>query len=422
VKFPRPLLLLALTAALAHGQALAPGRAAELRSEIRRDLSIPDPLPALDAHVHRHFAPASGVAAEGVSYVTQFGTRVPAILYLPDPLPAGKIPGIVVVSGHGGDKYSWYSFYTGILYARAGAAVLTYDQIGEGERNLERKSNTRAHDAIVGDEPLGRRLTGSMVTDILQGVSYLSARPEVDPSRIGVYGFSMGSFMAALAGAVDPRPRVCVLVGGGNLTVGPGHWDGPGHLICQGWAYRSLKFLGDRPATLYALQADRGPTLVWNGRGDKVVEIAKTLDPFFSDLRSRVIALRGSDENVFEFGFTPVTGHQPYFLTKPVALWLQRQLHFPNWTEAGVAAMPETAVGDWAQANGLTLGAGLTSPAGPGMPAGGLLVLGRDFPGYAREDLSVFSPSEWEAVKSSYILETWVTAARAAEQPEKAGH
>jgi dipeptidyl aminopeptidase/acylaminoacyl peptidase len=64
------------------------------------------------------------VRAEAVTYATQLGARVPAILYLPDPLPAGggKIPAFIIVNGHGGDKYAWYAFYSGIAYARAGMA------------------------------------------------------------------------------------------------------------------------------------------------------------------------------------------------------------------------------------------------------------------------------------------------------------
>src|SRR5580692_11172372 len=100
--------------------ALTAAQEAELRKEIRANFFVPDPLPATDAVVYRTFSPAPGVKAEAVSYTTQFGVRVPAILYLPDPLPKGKIPGFVVVTGHGGDKYSWYAHYTGILFAHAG--------------------------------------------------------------------------------------------------------------------------------------------------------------------------------------------------------------------------------------------------------------------------------------------------------------
>ena len=78
--------------------------------------------------------------AERVIYSTHYGMRVPAIVYRPK-IYQGKLPGIVLVNGHGGDKYSWYSFYSGILYARAGAVVITYDPIGEGERNVDRLSS-----------------------------------------------------------------------------------------------------------------------------------------------------------------------------------------------------------------------------------------------------------------------------------------
>ena len=70
---------------------------------------------------------------------------------------------MVVVNGHGGDKYSWYALYTGILYARAGAVVVTYDPIGEGERNLERQDGSRQHDRTVDPPEMGRRMGGLMM-------------------------------------------------------------------------------------------------------------------------------------------------------------------------------------------------------------------------------------------------------------------
>ncbi len=405
-------LLAAATAARA--EPLTPLQAAQARDRIRRDLYIPDPLPALDAQVRRQFRPAPGVVGEAVTYATQFGTRVPAILYRPDPLPAGRLPALVIVNGHGGDKYSWYAFYSGILFARAGALVLTYDVTGEGERNIDGRSNTRAHDAVQGDEELGRRMNGFMLTDIMQGISYLLSRPETDPARVGVCAFSMGSLLAAEEGAIDDRAHVMALAGGGNLTVGPGHWD-TGHLICQGWAYQSLAFLGDRPATLFALQADRGPMLIWNGLGDTVVDIPHTGPDFFRDMRDRTVARHGSARNVFEYGFTPVGSHRPYFLIRPAALWLERQLHFPNWTEEGVRTMPETHVSAWAKANGVAIDAASATE----LREGGERAVGANIPGYPRDELSVFSKAEWPAAKAPYLLETWVAAARVAERAER---
>ena len=112
----RPLLAGALAATVCSALSAAEPRPlpiADWQRQIRANFFIPDPLPALAAETHRHFRPASGVRAEAVTYGSQFGLRVPAILYMPDPLPktgSGKIPGLVIVNGHGGDKYSCMPF------------------------------------------------------------------------------------------------------------------------------------------------------------------------------------------------------------------------------------------------------------------------------------------------------------------------
>src|SRR5438270_828074 len=179
----------------------------QIRSQIRSTLFVPDPPPAPDPKSHGALEPEPGVA-ERVTYATQFGMRVPAILYRPKAY-SGKLPAVIVVNGHGGDKYSWYAFYSGMLYARAGAVVLTYDPIGEGERNSQRKSGTRAHDKIVPPPEMGRRMSGLMVTDVMQAVSYLSQRADVDTKRIADMCYSMGSFVLFLACAVETRLHAC---------------------------------------------------------------------------------------------------------------------------------------------------------------------------------------------------------------------
>ena len=110
---------------------------AKWRAEIRRQLFIPAHAPKRSARVLvRPESPCPSHRSR-VTYGTEYGMRVPAIVYRPDPKVhpwQGKLPGIVIVNGHGGDKFSWYAFYSGMLFARAGAVVITYDPIGEGER------------------------------------------------------------------------------------------------------------------------------------------------------------------------------------------------------------------------------------------------------------------------------------------------
>lgn len=203
-----------------------------------------------------------------------------------------------------------------------------------------------------------------MITDIMQAARYLSERTDVDPKNIAVVGFSEGSFISSLACALDTSLHACVLVGGGDLD--DGYWDIP---------YQSLKFLGDPGPTIYALNAKRGPTLVYNG----------------ANLREQTITLLGAKKDVFDYESSPGDGRQPYFLTKPVALWLNEKLKFPNWTKKQLAAMPET-------------------PA----PEGGLLILGKDIPAISRTELHAIPDVVWDADQDSYIYESWRDRAKAA--------
>jgi len=379
------------------------------RAEIKKTLFVPDPLPALNAESFGRFEPAPGVVAERVTYGTEYDMRVPAILYLPKSRPRGKMPGLIVVNGHGGDKYTWYAFYAGILYAQAGAAVLTYDPIGEGERHSQRKSGTRAHDKKIPPEEMGRRMGGLMMTDVMQAVSYLSSRPEVDARRIAAMGYSMGSFVLGLACATETRLHACVLVGGGNLDGPGGYWDSSSKEMCQSIPYRSMMFLGDRGAAIYALHAARGPTLIYNGPDDSVVAIPTHAGPFFKDLQERTAKLRGNSRGVFEYAFAASGSHRPYFLTRDVALWLKRQLDFPNWTETEIRKMPETLIAEWAQAQSVPMDKMYATPD----REGGLHALGAGIPNVPRKDLNVLSDRDWEKQKAHLVYETWVTRALA---------
>jgi len=378
------------------------------RTQIRSALLVPEPLPPLDAETHGQFEPAADVVAERVAYGTQFGLRVPAILYRPK-APSRRGPGLIVVNGHGGDKYSWYAFYSGVLYARAGATVLTYDPIGEGERNARRASGTRAHDQVLTPPEMGRRLGGLMVTDLMQAVSYLSRRPEVDPRRIGAAGYSMGSFVLALTGAVEQRLHACVLVGGGHLDGSGEYWD-KSKPMCQGLPYQSLQFLGDRPAAIYALHASRGPTLIFNGLADTVVAIPTHGEAFFQDLRRRTALLHGGTEGVFEHRLLPDVSHRPFFVTPEVAQWLEEHLDFPHWAAADIPSMPTTHISRWAQANDVSLDRGYASED----REGGTRALGEGVPGLSRDELSVFTAAEWELQKERLLYETWAAKAREA--------
>ena len=54
-----------------------------LRAKIRQTLHIPDPLPDLRSKSYVSFSPAPDVVADRVSFATDYGLRVPAIVYHP---------------------------------------------------------------------------------------------------------------------------------------------------------------------------------------------------------------------------------------------------------------------------------------------------------------------------------------------------
>ena len=384
---------------------------AEWREEIKRALYIPDALPPLETKSYGQFSPAPGVVADRVTYATLYGMRVPAIVYSPAHVRAKHLPALVVVNGHGGDKYSWYSFYTGILYARAGGVVLTYDPIGEGERNAQHKSGTRAHDHVVNGPHTGERMGGQMIADVMQAVSYLRQRPDVDPARIAIAGYSMGSFVSALTGAVDPRIHAVVLSGGGDLDGNGGYWDSSNKVMCQGRPYKALSFLSDKAAVIYALNQRRGPTFIMNGSADTVVDIPHHEEPFFDDLRRRTEALTGTHKNIFTTYFIPDVSHRPSWVTRPAALWLQKTLHFPGWTEAEIERLPETHISEWAAKNHVDMDKGYIQED----REGGVMALRDDIPGVPRNELNVLPQDEWQRDKSDFVYQTWVQRALQAD-------
>jgi dienelactone hydrolase len=377
-------------------------------------------LPPLEAHTWSSFSPTPGVVADRITYQTSAGMLVPAIVYRPEH-SSGKLPGIVVVNGHGSDKFGWYAFYSGMLFARAGAVVVTYDPIGEGERNIEKHSRAGSHDKIVPPPPgvsptdWGQRLAGLMQVDLMQVVSYLISRPEVDPPRIAVVGYSMGSFISGIAGAIDPRIHAVLLSGGGVYDGSGGYFDS-NPLPCQSPPYRSLSVLGDRGAVLYALNAARGPMLVMNGGADSVMDMEHHPPEWFASVRSRAIALRGTDVNMFTTVLYPGISHRTSWVNRDGVAWLNQQIHFANWTAAKVASAPTTHISTWARANNVDITPNYIRED----REGGLDALGTGLPGIKREDLMVLSPTEWESHKDRLTYEAWAQKTMAAQ--EAAGH
>jgi dienelactone hydrolase len=164
--------------------------------------------------------------------------------------PAGKgpFPGVIVLDILGGDQ-SLSRTVAAVLAGQKVAALFVQMAYygprrppGGGVRLLS-PNYTQTMAAI-----------GQTVLDVRRASAWLEARPEVDGQRLGVMGTSLGSFLAALSAAAEPRlGRVVLALGGGGLV--DAYYDHP-----QAAAFRTFwETLGGSRASLARLVAPADP-------------------------------------------------------------------------------------------------------------------------------------------------------------------
>lgn len=161
---------------------------------------------------------------ERIEFDNGAGARVPGVFLLPK-RRSGRIPAILYCHWHGGEydggKVELFQqrhtpAAPGPELVRRGYAVVAVDAPCFGERQ------GRGPDGLMGSAGelsasklelwLGRSLWGMMLRDDLIALDYLCSRPEVDASRIGATGISMGATRTWWLMALDERIRSGVAV------------------------------------------------------------------------------------------------------------------------------------------------------------------------------------------------------------------
>jgi len=149
----------------------------------------------------------------------------------------GPYPAVVCIHGHGGSRHSVYdveSIYRGFATALAEKGVVTIStDVGQHE----------VYEA-------GRLLMGERLWDLMRCIDHLESLPDVDKSRIGCAGLSLGGEMAMWLGAMDER--VTATVSAGFLT----RMDQMEQNHCMCWKFAGLRELVDF-ADIYSLIAPR---------------------------------------------------------------------------------------------------------------------------------------------------------------------
>lgn len=387
------------------------------QTDVYRQTIIPgalylQPNLPVDAHTYSMEPITKDIRIERVSFATQYGMRIPAIVYTSTHVTS-RAPGILIVAGHGGDKTSWYEVYAGLLYASAGAVVVTYDPIGEDERNADRASETRAHDAPIPGLRHPERLGGLMIQDVLQAERYLRQRPDVDPSRTAILAYSMGTFHAAIASALA-GPHALILSGGGNLD-GPGeYWETGNKINCQVAPWKALhREMGPTAGLLlYQHLGQSTSTLIMNGEVDGLITKFNEEQPWFDRLRAQINAPPHNNLRVPDILFYPGIGHRPSWVNRDAALWLSHQLHFPLWTDQQIKSFPTVTAHDWTQRTGVRIATQYDTPTSEG----GVEALDLHLPGLTRDQLQTVPDTIWQPDREKFILESWITKALAEEK------
>jgi dienelactone hydrolase len=114
--------------------------------------------------------------------------------------PAGATgrPGIVLVHGSGDGSGEHYD-HVAEAFARAGIVALRYDKRTEGYTPAHRDYSLLADDALA-------------------AVAALRNRPEVDPSRIGLWGLSEGGWVAPLAASRSADVAFLITIGANSAA------------------------------------------------------------------------------------------------------------------------------------------------------------------------------------------------------------
>jgi carboxymethylenebutenolidase len=150
-----------------------------------------------------------------------------------EPKAPGRYPAVVILHGAGGMPAGGIAF-------RAFARVLAR----QGYVALIPHYFDRTGTAMADDRTIPKHFAAWMET-VADAVTYAASRPNVDPGRIGLLGFSLGGYLSLSTATLDPRIQVIV------------------------------EFFGGLPDALAGGVARLPPVLILHGDADTVVPVAE---------------------------------------------------------------------------------------------------------------------------------------------------
>jgi dienelactone hydrolase len=217
-------------------------------------------LPAIGVSIHRLRFPSP------VKSATPENNTVHAEYYRP--AGNGPFPGVIVLDITGGNQM--LSRHIATYLASNGVAGLFVQMAYYGPR---RPPGSRLRLMSPNLKQTTAAVTQT-VLDLRVAAAWMESRSELDGKRLGILGTSLGSFISALTGEMEPRlGRVGVLLGGGGFVDGYA-----GHPLAKKW-FALYEILGGNRAVIKKLFAPIDPiTCAANLKDRKLLILAASRD------------------------------------------------------------------------------------------------------------------------------------------------
>ena len=370
------------------------------KQKLKKLLGIPSTTVSLQSEKRGEWE-FDGTVIEKWVFTSEPGSKVPAVLYRPQSLTK-PAPAIVLTYGHGGSKSQWQYNYAALAYARAGLICLAIDPLGEEERNIKGRLGTRAHDPkSVHERALAanRPIMGKLVFDTMRGIDFLSQRDDVDHSRIGVAGNSLGGAVASWMAALEPRLKMAIVSGWAysNVTLRSKY--------CTKVPNQKLRELYTWPEFL-SLAAPDCAVMVMNGDADWIID-SDDDGTAWRDTRAAVTEaaknyqLQGASGKLKAW-FESKGGHRPYMIHPDALLWIHQHLGTPLLSKQQIQKLPTINSGRWCDANQIRL----ERLYGTQLHQRGATLVNFQLSYLNREKLKCLKPEEKNS--PAYTLEGWL--------------
>jgi dienelactone hydrolase len=155
-----------------------------------------------------------GASMQKIVFKGIYNSQVPSLLIVPkDSLSAHPV--VLIADGYGGSKDWWVddeNFSLGGLVTKAllksGFAVMICDAVYHGERNYENEFSGPPHPFEYPNT--GRKMIIQTAIEYRRAMDYLATRVDIDNSRIGMMGVSMGGFITFALSSIDSRIKSSV--------------------------------------------------------------------------------------------------------------------------------------------------------------------------------------------------------------------